>query len=160
MKPAITEAMGVFNMHPHRQIIRLAPSLACLVAGLLVGFLAHKGIASAPAPSEHIGLGVEKLGVLPESSIKATTGVEGYFMQLRMISIAPGGQIAKHSHAKRPGLVKVTKGTWIEGRPEGERSFSAGDGDGILEDENTVHWFFNRGDDFASAVVCDLTPVQ
>jgi len=124
----------------------------------MVGFLAHKGIAAAPAPTEHAGLSVEKLGVLPESSMKATTGLDGYFMQLRIISIAPGGQIAKHGHATRPGLVKVIEGEWVEGRPEGERTYAASDEDGILEDENTVHWFFNRGAETATAVVCDLTP--
>ena len=147
-------------MSRHQNIARHLPAMACLCAGLMLGVLAHKGIAAAPAPSEHIGLEVEKLGVLPESSIKATTGLEGYFMQLRMISIAPGGQIAKHGHATRPGLVKVIKGEWVEGRPDGERTYAAGDKDGILEDENTIHWFFNRSDDFSSAVVCDLTPAQ
>jgi quercetin dioxygenase-like cupin family protein len=145
-------------MYRHRLFAYQTPALACLCVGLTVGFLAHKGIAAAPAPTEHAGLSVEKLGVLPESSIKATTGLDGYFMQLRMISIAPGGQIAKHDHATRPGLVKVIEGAWVEGRPEGERTYAAGDDDGILEDENTVHWFFNRGDDTATAVVCDLTP--
>ena len=134
------------------------PSLAYLAAGVALGFLVQHSIAAAPAPTEHKGLSVEKLGLLPASSIEATTGLEGYFMQLRMISIEPGGQIAKHDHATRPGLVKDLEGTWVEGRPEGERSFEAGGADGILEDENTVRWFFNRGDDTATAVVCDLTP--
>jgi quercetin dioxygenase-like cupin family protein len=147
-------------MDQHRALARLAPAAACLSLGLTVGFLAHKGIAAAPAPTEHVGLGVEKLGVLPESSIKATTGLDGYFMQLRMISIAPGGQIAKHDHATRPGLVKVLEGAWVEGRPEGERVYEAGDAEGILEDETTVHWFFNRGEATATAVVCDLTPAK
>ena len=145
-------------MHRHHRFARQAPAFVCLCAGLVVGVLAHKSIAAALAPSEHIGLSVEKLGVLPESSIKATTGLDGYFMQLRMISIAPGGQIAKHDHATRPGLVKVLEGEWIEGRPNAERSYAAGDSEGILEDENTVHWFFNRGEETATAVVCDLTP--
>lgn len=147
-------------MHRYQQTARLAPAVACLCVGLTVGFVAHQGIAAAPAPTEHAGLSVEKLGVLPASSIKATTGLDGYFMQLRMISIAPGGQIAKHDHATRPGLVKVLEGEWVEGRPEGERAYAASDSDGILEDENTVHWFFNRGDAPATAVVCDLTPAK
>lgn len=147
-------------MHRHRLLNHLVLATACLGIGLMAGFLAQKGIAAATAPTEHKGLSVEKLGILPESSIKATTGLDGYFMQLRLISIAPGGQIAKHDHKTRPGLVKVIEGTWIEGRPDGERSYSAGSAEGILEDENTVHWFFNRGDGIASAVVCDLTPAK
>ena len=142
----------------HQRVVRFAPALACLCVGLAAGFAAHRGIAAAPAPTEHAGLSVDKLGVLQESSVKATTGLDGYFMQLRMITIAPGGQIAKHGHATRPGLVKVLEGEWVEGRPEGERTYAAGGDEGILEDENTVHWFFNRGDKPATAVVCDLTP--
>jgi len=147
-------------MHLHDRFAHLTPAFVCLCAGLIVGFVAHKVIAAAPEPTEHKGLSVEKLGVLPASSIKATTGLDGYFMQLRMISIAPGGQIAKHDHSTRPGLVKVLEGEWVEGRPEGERTYAAGGDDGILEDENTVHWFFNRGTGTASAVVCDLTPAK
>ena len=97
-------------MNRHQPFALQALALACLCVGLIAGFLAHKGIAAAPAPTEHAGLSVEKLGVLPESSIKATTELDGYFLQLRMISIAPGGQIAKHDHATRPGLVKVLEG--------------------------------------------------
>lgn len=147
-------------MKKHNFLVRQALPFACLCVGLAVGFVAHNGIAAAPAPTEHVGLSVEKLGVVPESSIKATTGLDGYFMQLRLITIAPGGQIAKHDHAKRPGLVKVLEGEWIEGRPEGERAFAADSSDGILEDENTVHWVFNRSDTPAAAVVCDLTPAD
>ena len=139
---------------------RHAPAVAYLGLGLTIGFLAHQAIAAAPAPTEHAGLSVAKLGVLSEKSIKATTGLDGYIMQLRMITIAPGGQIARHDHATRPGLVKVLQGEWIEGRPEGERSYTADGADGILEDDNTVHWFFNRGDTAAKAVVCDLTPAK
>ena len=131
-----------------------------LCAGLAAGFLAQKSIAAATAPTTHQGLDVKKLGVLPEEAIKATTGLEGYFMQLRMISIGPGGQIAKHDHSKRPGLVKVLQGEWVEGRPDGERTYSAEDDGGILEKEDTIHWFFNRGEETATAVVCDLTPAK
>ncbi|MFN0263128.1 cupin domain-containing protein [Tepidamorphus sp. 3E244] len=140
--------------------VLLAP--ACLAAGLAIGFASATGNAATPAeaPIEHKGLAVEKLGVLEEGTLKATTGLEGYFMQLRAITIDPGGQIAKHDHKVRPGLVKVIDGEWVEGRPDGETTDAPGDGEGILEDENTVHWFFNRGDKPATAIVCDLTPAS
>ena len=130
--------------------------LAPLTAGIILGGGAV--FAAVDAPKEHVGLSVETLGVVPASSIEATTGLEGYRLQLRAITIAPGGQIAAHSHENRPGLVKVMSGEWIEGTPEGEHSYTAGGAEGILEDEDTTHWFFNRGDEPATAIVCDITP--
>lgn len=133
----------------------------CLALGLAVGLAVEPVVAAATAeaPTEHKGLSVTMLGKLSEETVSATTGLDGYFMQLRAITIEPGGQIATHSHENRPGLVKVTEGEWTEGRPDGERTFAADGEEGILEDENTTHWFFNRGDQPATAIVCDLSPV-
>jgi quercetin dioxygenase-like cupin family protein len=136
----------------------ISPAVLCGTAGLLVGALASQGITAMSPPSEHQGLTVEALGVVPESSMEATIGLTGHKLQLRAITIAPGGQIAAHSHATRPGLVKVISGTWTEGRPAGEDGFDAARAEAIIEDENTEHWFFNRGDTPATAIVCDIVP--
>jgi quercetin dioxygenase-like cupin family protein len=113
--------------------------------------------SEAQPPEEHVGLTVETLGVVPAKSLQATVGLEGHVLLLRAITIAPGGQIARHSHATRPGLVQVVDGEWVEGRPDGETVYAAG-GDANIEDEHTTHWFFNRGDTPATALVCDLVP--
>jgi quercetin dioxygenase-like cupin family protein len=75
-------------------------------------------------------------------------------------TIEPGGHIAKHSHATRPGLVKVISGEWIEGRASGEEIFDAATPRANIEDENTVHWFFNRGSEPATALICDIVPAS
>lgn len=136
---------------------------AAFLAGTACGagslaLVGHSAIAAAPAPTEHTGLAVKALGVIDAASMKATLGLEGHRLQLRAITIEPGGQIAKHSHDKRPGLVKVIDGEWIEGRPSGEAEFKAADNTAVLEDEETTHWFFNRGDKPATALVCDIVP--
>lgn len=130
--------------------------LAALV--FAAGALAGHALATAEPPTEHKGLTVEALGKISEGSMQAQTGLDGHVLQLRAITIAPGGQIARHSHATRPGLVKVVSGEWIEGRATGEAAFDAGSAEAILEDESTEHWFFNRGDEPATAIVCDLVP--
>lgn len=136
---------------------RPRPSVVlALVAGVMLGTLGSAGIAAVSAPSEHKGLGVKALGVISPSSMETTIGLTGHKLQLRAITIAPGGQIAKHSHATRPGLVKVISGEWVEGRDAGETHHTASTPEGILEDENTTHWFFNRGDTPATAMVCDI----
>jgi len=123
-----------------------------------LGLCAGLALAQVSGPTEHKGLGVEKLGVISGEMIERQTGLQGYMMQLRAITIMPGGQIAQHGHENRPGLVKVISGEWVEGRPEGEATYGAGEGPGIIEDGDTDHWFYNRGDTPATAIVCDLNP--
>ena len=94
------------------------PALVLTAAlGIALGFAGSRALALMTAPSEHKGLKVAALGAIPEASMEAQIGLAGYKLQLREITIAPGGQIAKHSHEGRPGLVKVIDGTWTEGRP-------------------------------------------
>lgn len=122
------------------------------------GLIAGAAIAEMSRPKEHKGLAVEKLGVIEADMVQRQTGLDGYFLQLRAITIEPGGQIAEHSHEARPGLVKVISGAWTEGRPEGEAVYPADSAEAIVEDGDTLHWFYNRGESAATAIVCDLTP--
>ena len=141
----------------HRTVLLAA---CCLVAGLAVGFIAAQGQAQVAPPTEHKGLTVETLGMIPEQSMKATIGLEGHILLLRAITIEPGGQIAKHSHEKVPGLVKVIEGAWVEGREAGETIFDSNGQEALIEDEETVHWFYNRGTEPATALVCDIKPAS
>ncbi len=52
----------------------------------------------------------------------------------------------------------MTGGELVEGRPSGEETFTAESGKAVIEDEDTVHWFFNRTDQPATAILCDLRP--
>lgn len=131
-------------------------SAGLVTAGLFSGLLISYGWAAATAPTEHKGLEVEELGFVPEASVAAQVGLKGHRLLLRRITINPGGQIAKHSAAKVPGVVHMASGTWVEGRESGEVAHSAGDT--FIEDKDTVHWFFNRGDEPATAYVCDIKP--
>ncbi len=125
-------------------------STGLVSVGLVCGFLVSYGWAAMTPPTEHKGLEAEKLGFVPEESMSA------YILLLRKITINPGGQIAKHSAETTPGVVYVESGTWTEGRDSGETAYSAGDT--FVEDKDTVHWFYNRGDEPAAAYVCDIKP--
>ena len=85
-------------------------------------------------------------------------GIDLTYRSHRDITIEPGGQIAKHSHENVPGLVKVIDGAWVEGKETGETTFRADTEQAVIEDETTVHWFYNRGDEPATAIVCDIKP--
>lgn len=127
----------------------------------MAAFLLHQTVqAQRQPPSEHKGVTVKNLGTISESSMSAQIDLKGYKMQLREITLAPGGQIARHDHFKRPGLVWTLSGSWIEGRPEGEKEYPETLDEAILEDAGTDHWFWNDGNEPARVVVCDIVPAQ
>jgi len=132
--------------------------IVAAATGLLVGLWAGQGVAERAVPAEHLGLTVRTLGVVTEQSVAAQLALAGHRLQLREITIAPGGQIARHSHETRPGLVRMLSGSWVEGRPGGERTITVGGDDIVIEDAGTVHWFWNAGEEPATALVCDIVP--
>ena len=106
-------------------------ALICTATGLAVGVLGGQGLAQVEPPTEHKGLEVETLGLVPAESMAAQS---------------------------TPGLVYMESGTWTEGRDTGETEHSAGDT--FIEDKDTVHWFYNRGAEPAAALVCDIKPAS
>lgn len=149
--------MSVFETST-KHCAAMAFLVGILVGGASIAILGPAAIAAVTAPTEHKGLKVEALGTIPAKSMEATLGLQGHKLQLRAITIEAGGQIARHSHETRPGLVKVIDGEWVEGRSSGEVSIAAGKAEAIVEDENTTHWFFNRSGKSATAIVCDIVP--
>ena len=126
-------------------------------AGVLVGNLEINSVkAQESYPTEHKGISVNKLGVISKESMAKQTGLEGYVLQLRIATIEPGGQIARHKHDTRPGLVYTIEGSLIEGRPSGERKFAAGEENAMLEDFETDQWIYNRTDQPGRFFICDL----
>lgn len=124
--------------------------------GVMLALIGSQALAGENYPTEHKGLKVEELGVVPANSMAAQVGLGEHILLLRRISIEPGGQIARHSAAKTPGVVYMESGAWTEVREGGETTHSVGDT--FIEDADTVHWFFNRGTEAASALVCDIKP--
>jgi quercetin dioxygenase-like cupin family protein len=129
-----------------------------LATGFIVGVIGGQGLAQDAPPTEHKGLKVEQLGFVPAESMSAQVGLDGRILLLRRITIEPGGQIAKHSAESTPAVVYMESGTWTEGRASGETEHSAGET--FIEDKDTVHWFYNRGEDPAAALVCDIKPAS
>ena len=144
------------NTIQNNQKRQLSLSIA-IISSLTIGLLSGLAIAKIAAPTEHVGLTVTSLGEVKSTSFNKQLGLAGHKLQLREITIAPGGQIAKHSHATRPGLVKVISGVWTEGRETGEAEFD-NKAVALLEDSETEHWVFNRGEVPATALVCDIVP--
>ena len=141
----------------------LASPLYVLPVGIAIGLAAPAAPrvwAAVSGPTEHVGIEVEPLAELSADTLRATIGLEGYTLRMRAVGVAPGGQIAEHSHADRPGIVTMVRGEWVEGRPTGERTFSAEGYGTFPEDEGTVHWVYNRTDAPSMALVCDIAKAE
>lgn len=145
--------MKIFSTHikfPTGFLHRVAVGSATLALSATMSF------AEGHFPTEHAGLQVEQLANVPSESIERQLGLEGRMLLARRITIMPGGQIAKHSHDSVPGIVFMESGAWTEGTEDGETLRSAGDT--FIEDADTTHWFYNRDDVPASALVFDIKP--
>ena len=131
--------------------------LCTALVGIMVGGIGGQVWAQMKGPTEHKGISVTDLGTINEESLKAQIGIEGFVLRMRSVTVEPGGQIKEHSHATRPGLVKMVSGTWIEGHPDGrEIEYQAGEDVALLEDKDTVHWVYNRSSEPATAIVCGI----
>ncbi len=137
----------------------IATFALAIIAGL-AAFGAGQGLANMSGPSEHAGLSVNMLAELSADTMEATIGLKGYTMRMRAIELAPGGQIAEHSHKDRPGIVTVIDGAWVEGQADGENTFQATTLGTFPENEDTVHWVYNRSEASATALVCDIAKVN
>jgi len=131
-------------------------AVLCGAAGLVAGALGGHGLAQVTPPTEHKGISVDLLATISPELLERATGLKGHQLMVRALTVEAGGQIAKHDHVGRPGLVAMTSGELIDGRESGEKTY--GVGSAIVEDEDTVHWLFNRGDAPATAILCDLRP--
>ncbi len=134
--------------------------LAVFGLGLLLAQVSDEGWALRAPAAKHKGVSVKSLGVVSADSMSRQLGLNGHIMQLREITLEPGGAIAQHSHATRPGVVYTASGSWVEGRANGEIEYPAGKDKGstLVEDADTDHWFFNDGSVPAKVLVCDIVP--
>ncbi len=131
--------------------------VALFAAGFVSGKLDVVTVSAQETyPTEHKGIDIIKLGIVPKESMLKQTGLAGYVLQLRLATLEPGGQIARHDHATRPGLVYTLEGSWTEGRVGGERAYPAGADIALVEDWQTDHWFYNRSDKPVKVLICDL----
>ena len=140
---------------------RFGALLGTALIGVLVGGIAGQVLAQMKGPTDMKGVSVTELGIVNKDSLKAQLGIEGFILRMRAVTVEPGGHILEHSHATRPGLVKMVSGTWIEGHPDGrEITYRAGDNVALPEDKDTVHWIYNRGKVPATGIVCGIQPKQ
>lgn len=109
---------------------------------LAAGCASHPAVGTVTAPTQNAGIeGNTPVGLvdLAAHHMKGNTG--DYDLRARLLTIAPGGGAAPHPHAGQPGIVRVIKGTLVEGRGSTQRVLKAGDF--WFENADTTHWFRN-----------------
>jgi quercetin dioxygenase-like cupin family protein len=129
-----------------------------VITSIVLGALGNHVLAQMKGPTDMKGVTVTELGIINDESLTAQIGIEGFILRMRAVTVEPDGHILEHSHADSPGLVKMVSGEWVEGRPDGETVYAAGEDNTIPEDKDTIHWIYNRGDVPATGIVCGIQP--
>ena len=140
------------------------PSAKTLTALALAATLAACGSApTAPAgpvtaPTQAAGMsGDVAVGLVDLAAHKMPGTTADYDLRARAITLAPDGGAPAHPHAGRPGIVRVVKGTVVEGRGSAQRTLKAGDF--WLENHDTTHWFRNPSQTEAAELwIVDIVP--
>lgn len=109
-------------------------------------------LAQIAAPTENKGVSAKLIGALPLAT--EINAVENRQLRMRIVTLAPGGVFAVHSHADRPTVEFLLKGSAKEFRGDSSKDYA--EGDSVLADKNTVHWWRNDGAEPAIFVAVDV----
>jgi len=109
-------------------------------------------LAQMAPPAESKGVSGKVIGTLPLAP--EFDRIEGRQLRMRVVTLAPGGVFAVHSHKDRPSVEYVLKGSAKEF--QGEVSKTYVEGDAVLADRNTTHWWRNDGTEPAIFVAVDV----
>ncbi|MFT4195905.1 cupin domain-containing protein [Ottowia sp.] len=109
---------------------------------LAAGCASQPDVRHVTAPEKNAGIdGGAPVGTVDMAAHKMAGSPGDYELRARLLTIAPGGGAAPHPHAGQPGIVRVIKGTIVEGRGSAQRVLKAGDY--WFENADTTHWFRN-----------------
>jgi quercetin dioxygenase-like cupin family protein len=120
--------------------------------GTLAVPLVPEVLAQMAPPSESKGIAAKLIGTLPLAP--EISGIENRQLRMRVVTMAPGGVFAVHSHADRPSVEYVLKGQATEYIGDSSKKYT--EGESVLAGKNTVHWWRNDGTEPAIFVAVDV----
>jgi quercetin dioxygenase-like cupin family protein len=109
-------------------------------------------LAQMAPPAESKGVAAKVIGALPLAP--EIDSVDGRQLRMRVVTLAPGGVFAAHSHKDRPSVEYVLKGTATEFKGDARKVYT--EGDAVVADKNTTHWWRNDGTEPAIFVAVDV----
>ncbi len=124
------------------------------LAVLAISVAAGAVLAVPAPPSENKGMSASQLSAL-DLSKQGLNDLERRQMRMRQITIEPGGVAAFHSHAQRPALTYILKGTLLEHR-KGAPDRTYRPGEVITESTDVDHWAENKGREPVVLISVDL----
>ncbi|QTD47089.1 cupin domain-containing protein [Ottowia testudinis] len=133
-------------------------TLTLILAAALTACASAPDTAKLSAPTANTGIGGDTpAGLVDLAAHKMPGTPSDYDLRARALTLAPGGGVGNHPHAGRPGIVRVVKGTVVEGRGDAKRVLKAGEF--WLETAETSHWFVNpSATETAELWVVDIVP--
>ncbi|MEY4212926.1 MAG: hypothetical protein RL458_1152 [Pseudomonadota bacterium] len=120
--------------------------------GIIAITLVPTVLAQMAPPSESKGIAAKVIGALPLAP--EISGIENRQLRMRVVTMAPGGVFAVHSHADRPSVEYVLKGQATEYSGDASKKYT--EGDAVLASKGTVHWWRNDGTEPAVFVAVDV----
>lgn len=109
-------------------------------------------LAQMAPPTTSQGVSAKVIGTLPLAP--EFDRIEGRQLRMRVVTLAPGGVFAIHDHKDRPSVEYVLKGSATE--YTGSTSKVYKEGDAVLGDKNTTHWWRNDGTEPTIFVAVDV----
>jgi quercetin dioxygenase-like cupin family protein len=82
--------------------------------------------------------------------------INGRDFRLRYLTVAPGGEVAWHSHADRPAMIYITEGSITEYRSDCALPIEHKAGDVAAEAGTLEHWWRNNDTATATLISVDL----
>ena len=121
-------------------------------AGMLATPLIPEVIAQIAPPTESKGVAAKLIGTLPLAP--EISGIDNRQLRMRVVTLAPGGVFAVHSHADRPSVEYALKGQATEYIGDASKTYR--EGDSVLAGKNTVHGWRSDGTEPAVFVAVDV----
>ncbi len=113
----------------------------------------------AEGPTETTG--VEAILPLGELALaQQFPAPEGHVLRARELVIAAGGVVGVHAHSGRPGIAYILEGEIFEHRSDENEPILRRAGDVSFEYSGLLHWWHNRSEAKARALVVDIVPEQ
>ena len=144
-------------------------AIASLVTGL--SFIASTSAFAGDCPADKVGTDVTKPGPTTPSGVTDTiiasidlaplgSGLTGYKMRMRKLTIQPAGIVPWHSHGTRPANIYVISGSITEYRSSCAVPIEHKAGDVTAEFGPLSHWWKNNNKAPVVLISADMLPPE
>ncbi len=112
------------------------------------------GDVMGPGATKHKGVTDAVIGSI--DLVNEKVKLAGYQLRTRRLVIDPGGEVAWHSHAERPAMIYILKGTITEFKSTCAVPIVHKAGDLAVETHEVSHWWKNSGKESVIILSFDL----